>query len=87
MSQDLKDRPALTEIEITPEMIEAGKDVFFREMIEADYLDTASREEYIAAVVAGIYRAMVNPPLRRGTSAQEGGGIVADDAKLVSDLG
>ncbi len=48
----------VTEIEVTPEMIEAGVEVFYDSMVERDYLAGAPNESHIRAMVAKIYSAM-----------------------------
>lgn len=45
-------------IEITPLMIEAGKEVFFRMMIERDYLASAPSEGELSDILANIFWSM-----------------------------
>jgi hypothetical protein len=52
------DRPAPSdEIEITPEMIEAGERVFYREMSVGDYLAVTPRRRHLTETIAAIYGA------------------------------
>lgn len=50
--------PTGTEIEITPEMIEAGEAVFYRRMIDGDYLSGAPIDRDIRDMVTEIYSVM-----------------------------
>jgi hypothetical protein len=46
------------EIEITPEMIEAGEGVFYEAMLAGDYLSTAPPASVIRAMLSAIFFSM-----------------------------
>jgi hypothetical protein len=46
------------ELEITPEMIEAGKTVFFQMMIDGDYLASAPPDKELGDILASVFSAM-----------------------------
>ena len=46
------------EIEITPAMIEAGKEAFFRMMIDRDYLASSPPDKDVSDIVASIFVSM-----------------------------
>ena len=43
---------------ITPEMLKAGEEAFFREMISRDYLDCPPTPDGVAAVLSAIFSSM-----------------------------
>jgi hypothetical protein len=55
----MTDRPTLDRQEIiTPEMIEAGKEVFFRMMIDGDYLASVPSDKEIVSILASVFASM-----------------------------
>ena len=46
------------EIEITPEMMAAGEEAFYREMIDRDYLDHAPTREGLESVLSAVFYSM-----------------------------
>ena len=53
------DRPHQSEIEITPEMIEAGERVFYEEMTKNDYLDRAPSADVLEEIISKIFCSML----------------------------
>ena len=45
---------------ITPEMVEAGKEAFFREMIDKDYLSVAPTDGDVSSIVCSIFSSMLD---------------------------